>query len=65
MGQEEETARRLSDFAGYQITRDLLKRGAAKPDAVFMHCLPRHEYEVDDEVFYGKESVVFDEAENR
>jgi ornithine carbamoyltransferase len=65
MGQEDEQARRLADFAGFQITADLLKRGGAKPDCLFMHCLPRHSYEVDDEVFYGKQSVVFPEAENR
>lgn len=65
MGQEEEAAKRLKDFAGFQITNDLLKRGGAKPSCLFMHCLPRHSYEVDDEVFYGKDSVVFQEAENR
>lgn len=65
MGQEEESAKRIKDFAGYQVTNDLLKRGGAAPDAVFMHCLPRHKEEVDDEVFYGKQSVVFQEAENR
>ncbi|SGY14443.1 BQ5605_C010g06184 [Microbotryum silenes-dioicae] len=65
MGQEEEAAKRLKDFKGYQITNDLLKRGGANKDAVFMHCLPRHEYEVDDEVFYGPKSIVFQEAENR
>ncbi len=32
---------------------------------MFMHCLPRHQEEVTDEVFYGKQSVVFPEAENR
>lgn len=63
MGQEEESAKRLKDFAGYQVTNDMMK-GAA-PDAVFMHCLPRHKEEVDDEVFYGDKSVVFQEAENR
>jgi len=63
MGQEEESAKRLKDFAGYQITDELLK-GAAK-DAIFMHCLPRHNEEVDDAVFYGDKSVVFQEAENR
>ena len=63
MGQEEESAKRLKDFAGYQITDELLK-GAAK-DAIFMHCLPRHKEEVDDAVFYGDKSVVFQEAENR
>ncbi|KAK4051363.1 ornithine carbamoyltransferase [Microbotryomycetes sp. JL201] len=65
MGQEDETAKRLKDFAGYQVTNDLLKRGGANKDALFMHCLPRHEYEVNDEVFYGPKSVVFQEAENR
>ncbi|SCV69671.1 BQ2448_1065 [Microbotryum intermedium] len=65
MGQEEEAAKRLKDFEGYQITNELLKRGGANKDAVFMHCLPRHEYEVDDEVFYGPKSIVFQEAENR
>jgi ornithine carbamoyltransferase len=65
MGQEEESARRLKDFAGYQITNELLARGGAAKDAVFMHCLPRHQDEVNDEVFYGDKSVVFQEAENR
>jgi hypothetical protein len=37
----------------------------AKPDWKFLHCLPRYPYEVDDEVFYSKRSLVFDEAENR
>ncbi|POY75599.1 putative Ornithine carbamoyltransferase [Rhodotorula taiwanensis] len=65
MGQEEETAKRLKDFAGYQVTNELLKRGGAAKDALFMHCLPRHKEEVDDEVFHGNQSVVFQEAENR
>ena len=65
MGQEEESAKRLKDFAGYQETNELLKRGGAASDALFMHCLPRHNEEVDDEVFHGKQSVVFQEAENR
>ena len=65
MGQEEESKRRLRDFAGFQVTEDLLKRGGAKPSALFMHCLPRHEYEVDDAIFYGPRSIVFPEAENR
>lgn len=50
MGQEEEKAKRLKDFAGYQVTMDLAKRGGAKPDWFFMHCLPRKQEEVDDEV---------------
>jgi len=65
MGQEEESAKRIKDFAGYQITEDLAKRGGAKEGWKFMHCLPRHPEEVDDEVFYGPRSLVFPEAENR
>jgi len=65
MGQEEEKATRLAAFAGYQITEDLCARAGAKPDWKFMHCLPRKQEEVDDDVFYGKRSVVFPEAENR
>ncbi|KAH6848004.1 Aspartate/ornithine carbamoyltransferase [Chaetomium sp. MPI-CAGE-AT-0009] len=65
MGQEEESQKRLKAFAGYQITNELAKRGGAKPDWKFMHCLPRHPEEVDDEVFYGPRSLVFPEAENR
>ncbi|KAM0746149.1 putative ornithine carbamoyltransferase [Meredithblackwellia eburnea MCA 4105] len=65
MGQESESAQRLKDFSGYQITQSLLSAGGAKPGCMFMHCLPRHQEEVDDEVFYGEKSVVFQEAENR
>ncbi|CAH0485762.1 unnamed protein product [Peronospora farinosa] len=63
MGQEEEAQKRLKDFAGYQITNKMLQN--AHDDYVFLHCLPRHQDEVDDEVFYGPRSLVFDEAENR
>lgn len=65
MGQEQEAQKRLKAFAGYRITDELAKRGGAKPDWKFMHCLPRHPEEVDDEVFYGPRSLVFPEAENR
>ncbi|OAK96006.1 ornithine carbamoyltransferase mitochondrial precursor [Phaeosphaeriaceae sp. SRC1lsM3a] len=65
MGQEEETAKRLKDFEGFQITSELATRGGAKDSWSFMHCLPRHPEEVSDEVFYGPRSVVFREAENR
>ena len=37
----------------------------ANDNAVFLHCLPRKQEEVDDAVFYGKRSIVWDEAENR
>jgi len=65
MGQEAEKQTRLRDFAGYQVTMDLAKRGQAKPEWKFMHCLPRKAEEVDDEVFYSDRSLVFPEAENR
>lgn len=65
MGQEAEKEGRLHDFTGYQITMNLAKRGQAKPDWKFMHCLPRKAEEVDDEVFYSDRSLVFPEAENR
>lgn len=65
MGQEEEKAKRLKAFAGYQVTEELARRGGAADDWRFMHCLPRHAEEVSDEVFYGKRSLVFPEAQNR
>lgn len=65
MGEEDQKEQRLRDFAGFQITESLIQRAGAKPDARFMHCLPRKKDEVDDEVFYGKRSIVFEEAENR
>lgn len=65
MGQEEESARRLKAFAGFTVTENLAKRGGAKDEWKFMHCLPRHPEEVSDEVFYGPRSLVFPEAENR
>jgi ornithine carbamoyltransferase len=65
MGQEAETKKRLAAFEGYQITNALAERGGAREGWRFMHCLPRHQEEVDDEVFYGGRSLVFTEAENR
>ncbi|KAI9308917.1 ornithine carbamoyltransferase [Cunninghamella echinulata] len=65
MGQEEEKQKRLKDFAGYQVTMDMVKQAGAKSNWSFMHCLPRKAEEVDDEVFYSDRSLVFPEAENR
>jgi ornithine carbamoyltransferase len=64
MGQEAENARRLKDFADFQINSKLLSN--ADKDVLFMHCLPAHRGEdVTDEVIDGPHSIVFDEAENR
>jgi len=64
MGQEEEQHERMTRFAPYQITSELL--ALARDDVLFMHCLPAHrEEEVTAEVLEGPHSVVWDEAENR
>ncbi len=64
MGQESQKEERLKHFGPYQVNDALMKK--AKPDAVFMHCLPAHRgEEVTDEVADSKQSVIFDQAENR
>jgi ornithine carbamoyltransferase len=64
MGQEQEAEVRRAVFKPYQVNRELFSR--AKRDAMFMHCLPAHRgEEVIDEVIDSKNSVVFQEAENR
>jgi ornithine carbamoyltransferase len=64
MGQEDERARRLNDLAGYGIDGDLVR--AAGADAVVLHCLPAHYgEEIEEDVLYGPQSGVWDEAENR
>jgi ornithine carbamoyltransferase len=64
MGQEDEQREREQVFAPYQVNSELM-RHAAK-DALFMHCLPAHRgEEVTAEVIDGRQSVVWDEAENR
>jgi len=60
MGQEKEAKKRKKIFPPYQITKQLLGK------ALFMHCLPAYRgYEVTDEVIDSKQSIVFDQAENR
>ena len=64
MGQEAEKQKRIDAFNGYTIDGELMKR--AKPDAIFLHCLPAYRgFEVSAEVIDGPQSVVWDEAENR
>ncbi len=64
MGDEKEKKTRLKVFPPYQINEKLMK--LAKPDAIFMHCLPAYRgYEVTNGIIDGPQSVVFDEAENR
>jgi len=64
MGYEAENAERSRAFASFRV--DAAMMGEAKPDALFMHCLPAHRgEEVAAEVIDGPQSVVWDEAENR
>ena len=64
MGQEAEKAERIKTFMPYQVDEKLFSK--AKDDCVFMHCLPAYRgYEVTPEVIDGKNSIIFDEAENR
>jgi ornithine carbamoyltransferase len=64
MGDEDEREKRLSDLQPYQVNATLM--GMAKPEALFLHCLPAHEgEEVSSDVYQGPQSIVFDEAENR
>ncbi len=64
MGQEAEQKEREKSFAGYCLDDELLT--LAKPDCIVLHCLPAHRgEEISDSVIEGKNSVVWDEAENR
>jgi len=64
MGQDEERERRLRDLANFGIDADLL--ATAADEAIVLHCLPAHYgEEITEEVLYGPQSAVWDEAENR
>ena len=64
MGQETENEKRRRDFAGYQINDEITR--LARPDYVFMHCLPAHRgEEVAASVIDSDQSIVFQQAENR
>ncbi|NJM13602.1 MAG: ornithine carbamoyltransferase [Synechococcaceae cyanobacterium SM1_2_3] len=64
MGREPEQQRRDQDFAGYQVNAAVMAQ--AKPDALFLHCLPAHRgLEVSAEVIDGPQSQVWEQAENR
>jgi ornithine carbamoyltransferase len=64
MGQEEERERRLRDLAGFGIDDELV--ALAKEDAIVLHCLPAHYgEEITEDVLYGPQSAVWDQAENR
>ena len=64
MGYEDENETRRAAFAKWRVDASMMK--AARPDALFMHCLPAHRgEEVTEDVLEGPQSVVWDEAENR
>ncbi len=64
MGKEAEKAQRVETFGGYRVDAALM--ALAKPDAIFLHCLPADRgYEVTADVIDGPQSVIWDEAENR
>ena len=64
MGQEAEKQQRIRDFGGYQVDEAVM--AMAKPNAIFLHCLPAYRgFEVAAAVLDGEQSVIWDEAENR
>ena len=64
MGQEDQKAQRVADFGAYQVDAALMAQADAA--AIFLHCLPAYRgYEVSADVIDGKQSVIWDEAENR
>jgi ornithine carbamoyltransferase len=64
MGQEDEKEKRVKDFQGFMVDKDLMS--LAKDDALFLHCLPAYrDYEVSEEIFEAHSEEIFSEAENR
>jgi len=64
MGKEDEKAGRVAALGAYKVDADMM--ALAKPDAIFLHCLPADRgFEVSAEVIDGPQSVIWDEAENR
>jgi ornithine carbamoyltransferase len=64
MGQEEEQQQRLEAFRGFTLDAELVSLAAA--DAIVLHCLPAHYgEEIAEDVLYGSQSAVWDQAENR
>jgi len=64
MGKEDEKKERITTFGAYQVNAELM--ALAKPDALFLHCLPADRgFEVSADVIDGPQSVIWDEAENR
>ncbi len=64
MGCEDEEQDRLAKMRPYAVTKEIMAK--AKPDALFMHCMPTHPgLEVSQEVLDSPQSVIFDQAENR
>ncbi len=64
MGQEAEAKNKLTAFEGYTVNAELM--AAAAPDAIFLHCLPAHPgLEVTEQVLYGPQSRIWQQAENR
>src|SRR5205823_14519125 len=64
MGQEDERERRLAASRGWTGDAELV--ACARPDAIVLHCLPAHYgEEITEDVLYGSQSAVWDQAENR
>lgn len=64
MGHEEQRAKRMRDFQGFQVNQGLVN--LAQKDVQVMHCLPAHRgEEITDEVMDGQHSIILDQAENR